>query len=587
MLNKGHLYPVKEEEKQFGEEVPLKEYPRPNLVRDSFFCLNGKWDFSLGKEEKEPESYESKILVPFAVESPLSGVERLVEPDDIMWYSREVIIPLEMKDKNLILHFEGVDQECEVFIDGVLKRTHEGGYTPFEVELGKIASNFKLTLKIIDRTDLSFHSRGKQRLDPQNSCFYSSSSGIYKPVWLEGVEDDYIKNVFFYPSYDERCVEVLVESNSTKEITVEMENQKTILKSGVRTKIKLLYFHPWSPQDPFLYQVKISLANDKVSSYFGLRKFSVQDFNGQKSFYLNDEPLIINGLLDQGYFFLGNLTPRSYKDYEKDLKIVKDLGFNCLRKHVKIECPMFYYLADKLGILLIQDFPNGGRPYSFFHAVAPRLFPFMDKKYLKADKLGRKEEAGRKEFERESEEYLSLLNNYPSIIIYTIFNEGWGEFAPDENYSRLKALEPYRLFDTASGWYDTACSDLYSVHAYDSTHHARFDHLGNRPYFLSEIGGIGYKEKNHFYFGFLYGHHVAFKRNNLNKKYERLYRKDIIPLLKKGLLQGTIYTQLTDCEREGNGILTFDRILKIDEQIIKGINKDILEIQIERKDKNS
>ncbi|MCI2068775.1 MAG: glycoside hydrolase family 2 [Bacilli bacterium] len=582
MFNKGHLYPVKEEVKKFTKEIPLKEYPRPNLVRNSYLCLNGTWDFYLGKAETAPGTYTSKILVPFAVESPLSGIEKLVEPDEIMWYSREVKIPPEMNDKNLILHFDGVDQECEIFINDELKATHVGGYTPFQLELGKISSSFKLTLKVIDRTDLSYHTRGKQRLDPQNSCFYSSSSGIYKPVWLEGVEEEFIKNVFFYPSYDKRSVEVLVEANSTKDITLEIENQKTLVKSGVKTEIKLLAFHPWSIEDPFLYQVKITLGKDEVSSYFGVRKISRGDYQGKEAFYLNDKPLIINGLLDQGYFFLGNLTPRSYQDYENDIKKAKDLGFNCLRKHVKIECPMFYYLADKLGMLLIQDFPNGGRPYRFFNAVAPRLFPFMDEKYLKANKLGRKEEASQQEFEKESEEYLVLLNNYPSIIIYTIFNEGWGEFAPEQNYNRLKKKESYRLFDTASGWYDTPFSDIYSVHSYDTAGKLRLDHLAKRPYLLSEIGGIGYKEKDHFYFGFLYGHHVAFKKENLNKKYEKLYRREIIPLLKKGLLQGTIYTQLTDCEREGNGILTFDRVLKIDEELIKSINKEILEIQLSR-----
>jgi beta-galactosidase/beta-glucuronidase len=580
-LNKGFLYPNGAKAKVDFSSIPLKEYPRPSLVRDSYLPLNGAWDFALTKNGSFPKSFNQKIMVPYAVESPLSGIEKLVEPNEFMWYQRQVKIPAGFNRGKILIHFEGIDQTCEVFIDGKEVISHISGYQPFDLELPEgTKDEFTLTLKVQDVTDTSYHTRGKQMLK-RRACFYSSSSGVYKPIWMESVPKEYVEELKLTPDFDKGSVKVLLVSSTSGQGEVEIEGTKYSITANREEEIKLSSFKPWSPSDPFLYQVKAKFGSDSVSSYFGLRKIATGLINGQPAILLNNQKIVLTGLLDQGYYYLGNLTPASYEDYQKDIVECKKLGFNVLRKHIKYECDMFYYYADKEGMLIIQDFPSGGRTYKTIWMGLP-MFSNKANSAAFADKhlRGREDRQGQEEYFSESETALKKLYNHPSIIAYTIFNEGWGQFDTVNCYQCFKKEDQTRLFDSASGWYDTPASDLYSVHAYVKTHKERFDpYKKNRPYFLSEIGGASYAVKDHFFFQKVFGHSVCHNQESLEKAYKRLYEEDIIPLMEKGILTGTIYTELADCENECNGIFTFDRtVLKINPEVIKEINEKIKKI---------
>ncbi|MFA6830415.1 MAG: MFS transporter, partial [Bacilli bacterium] len=428
--NQGHIYSIPEDSLPKIDDVPLSEYPRVNLKRDSYLCLNGKWDFEMTKSADLPKEFTQKILVPFAVESKASGIEKLVEPDDFLYYQRKVDIP-EGFSKNggtLLLHFDGVDQTCDVYIDGQKILSHVGGYTKFTVEVpNSVQDSFLLTLRVKDVTDQSYHQRGKQRLVP-NGWFYTSSSGIYFPVWMECVPENYIQNVFFTPDYDNSCVKVKVITEKQAKVCISFEEIKKEINSNEEVMIPLEKMHPWNTFDPYLYDVVLKTDNDSVASYFGIRKIEIKENGKYKAVFLNGKKIFLSGLLDQGYFFVSNLTPLSYTDYLADIRNAKNLGFNVLRKHIKIEEDLFYYYCDREGMLLIQDFPCGGKPYNFFHTIYPRVLDCVnDYKLIKNYRfLSRQDEEGRKEFDSEADQWTDSLNNYPSIIIYTIFNEGWG-----------------------------------------------------------------------------------------------------------------------------------------------------------------
>lgn len=579
LTNHAKLYEVKD---RYGvDEIPLSEYPRMDLQRDSYLCLNGKWNFCMKKEDSLPEEYSETILVPYAVESKLSGIERVVNPDDYLFYEREVVLPKGFNKGKLILHFEAVDQIADVYINKKLVRHHEGGYTKFEIILPKdIEDTFLLTVKVKDVTDTSYYERGKQKLNGE-AWWYSSSSGIYMPVWMESVPEHYIEKIFFTPDYDNKCVAIKALTHSDLPIHVKIGGLETDIAPNKESMISLSsIFHPWSTEDPYLYNVTMTVEEDSVKSYFGMRKIEIKkdETTGYKNLYLNDKKIFMTGLLDQGYYYLGNLTPKTYKDYTDDIENCLKLGYNVLRKHIKIELDRFYYDCDRLGMLLIQDFPCGGRSYDFWAVVRPRMFDFInDYKHVHSYKyLGRQDKEGRDDFDREQDEWIENLYNHPSIVIYTIFNEGWGEFDPDEHYLHLKKKDPTRLYDSTSGWYWNKESDIFSVHAYDFTHKERKSKYGH-PFMLSEIGGTALRVDGHYFFGKkVYGHHNSRTAADLEEKYRKRYVNDIIPLKEKGCLIGAIYTQLSDVETEANGIYTFDRkVLKIKSKTLKDINEKL------------
>lgn len=582
MKNNGRPYLDKLNEKVELVKDPLKEYPRPNFVRQSYFSLNGERELEVNKVDELPLIYSKKIIVPFALEAPLSGVNYLVEDDDFIYYHKNFEFHKSRKNNRVLLNFDGIDMFSWIYLNGKLVGNHEGGYTKFHFDITDFINegNNELIIKVRDISDTSYHLRGKQTLNP-TGYFYTTSSGIYKPVWIEEVPTEYIENVKFIIHYDESIVEVRVDTKENGVAGLFLDGKYYNIKTNSKNLIKLTNPHPWSYDDPFLYHVKVTYLSDTIESYFGFRKIEIKEGKKhRKGIYLNNKRIILNGLLDQGYYYLGNLTPKSYDDYENEIKALKELGYNTLRKHIKIECDTFYYLCDKYGMLVIQDFVNGGTPYKFKEVVFPRLFTaFINKEsWIKEGMFGRESNEGKEEFIKESKEIVDTLYNYPSIIIYTIFNEAWGEFEPSKVYKIFKEYDPSRLYDTASGWVDSKNSDFYSVHSYTIPARKRYDKKYHRPYVLTETGGISYKVKGHSFFKGSFGHGYAHSTKTFNRKYFKLYKK-FIKQMKKGKLNGVIYTEVSDCEKEYNGIYTFDRkVLKLNKEKLMKLNKKIEDI---------
>lgn len=562
--------------------VPLSDYPRPLLKRDSYISLNGDWELAITKN-KDEINFDTHCLVPYCVESPLSGVNHLVDSNEILIYKKHIVLPQEFLKKHLLLHFEGVDQTCDIYVNKTKVGSHIGGYTKFsfDIENYLLSNEFDLYVVVKDLSDTSYHSIGKQRLK-RGGIFYTTTSGIYKPVWLEALDENYIKDIHYSVLFYKQCIILRVNSTFSGIAKIKIDNQELLINTNQETLIKLEEFHPWSLKDPYLYNVEITFFDDKVSTYFALRKVEIKKASdGHKRLYLNDKLVFIKGVLDQGYYFLGNLTPRSYDDYFSEISKLKDLGYNTIRKHIKTEMDLFYYYCDKLGMLVIQDFINGGEKVSKKASFLPGLFPnYKGKKDDKHYKVyGRENKKGQTEWVNESKTIQYELLNHPSIIAYTIFNEGWGQFDSEKNYKRFKNLDPSRLYDTTSGWVDFGASDFNSIHNYfykNKIHKDRFNL--DRPQFLSEYGGYGLYLKDHFYGTKAFGYRRYKSCDELTSHFEKLHKEEIIPLISGGLM-GTIYTQVSDVEDEVNGLFTFDRkVLKVQEEVIKEINKKIDDI---------
>lgn len=577
--NNGYLYKNLKDVQFEMDEIPLKEYPRPGLKRDSYLSLNGEWDIEISLSSELPTKFNNKVIVPYTIETPLSGVNHLLEPNEFIYYHKKIDVKDFLNFDEIHINFDGVDQICDVFINDVLVKSHSGGYTKFFVDVKKYIGNnsvFDLILRVKDYTDREYYSRGKQTLNP-NHWFYTSSSGVYKPIWIEGVNKNYIQRINYVSDFDNKKIDILVSTELDENGIIIINDKEIDFKTNNIISIDLSNnFNAWDIFKPYLYNVKVKLKNDEVTSYFGIRKIETRNIDGQDCIYLNNRRIYLNGVLDQGYYYLGFLTPKSYDDYYFDLTNIKDLGYNCIRKHIKVECDMFYYYADLLGILVVQDFPNGGYKVNNLNKYLPGISYkiFNHEGRLTYSGYGRNGTLNRNHFKSEIFNIYRSLYSFPSIICFTIFNESWGEFEPKSHYERLKEVDDKQhLFDTASGWIDCKESDFFSIHSYYFVSRKRKDPFKKRPYILSETGGIGLKVGGHFDYPSFYGHHNCQTKEEYNVKYEILYRSKLIPLMKEGLLNGVIYTQLSDCETEGNGIYTFDRkVLKLERGIVKSIN---------------
>ena len=552
---------------------PLSEYPRPQLKRDSYICLNGLWDYAIKQDDSIPEKYDGKILVPFSPETELSDVNRFVSPKDWLFYHVEFELePNFIKDK-VIIHFTAVDQIADVYINGKHLGQHIGGYLPFEFDIKPyLQKTNHLVVRVKDYTDESYHSRGKQKIK-RGGIWYTPQSGIYMPVWLESVSQDYIENIKITPDIDNSVLRISVIS-SAKTAIISLEDKEHEIKTNVEAEIPINNLHLWSPEDPYLYDLKVSTKGDGVSSYFAMRKVSLMEYNNHKVIALNNKPYFMKGVLDQGYYKKGLYTPESYEEYIKDIELAKALGFNTIRKHIKIEAPIWYYHCDRLGMLVWQDFINGGGKYKASTVMFPLITGIHhdDTNYAK---FSRVDEQGRKEAKAEFKEIINYLYNSPSIVLWTIFNEGWGQFDAKEIYKEVADLDKSRLFDHASGWHDQGVSDVKSLHVYfKKVKMPKSKNIKNRSVVLSEFGGYVLPIKEHMQKG--KRTYRSYKNSEQwLKAYEKSINRDIISNIPKGL-SASIYTQLSDVEDELNGFVTYDReVIKVKPELIKKINDKI------------
>lgn len=556
------------------KKISHTEYPRPQLERDSYINLNGEWDLTHIKSDYKSQ-IDYKINVPFSPESIASGIGSFIlQPNEELVYKKEFEIPSDFVQDITLLHFGAVDYSCICFINGKEVGSHKGGFLPFQFDISnwiQIGKN-EIQLMVKDPTDFGPQSRGKQKLK-RGGIWYTPQSGIWQTVWLESVSKDYIKDIKITPNIDTKTVEIIVTTDNN-DLTIQIfDGNKIIGESSLKTaNIEIPNMELWSPENPKLYEVLIKSSSDTVKSYFGMRKFSI-GFDGKfKRLFLNNKPYFHNGLLDQGYWSEGLLTPPNDEAMEKEIKLMKEMGFNMLRKHIKIEPLRWYYHCDRLGVLVWQDFVCGGGAYETWK-VAYLPFIGWKTKDTKYKFLNRTDEAGRKEFISEIDQTVHLLKNTVSLSVWVLFNEGWGQFDSIQLTEKLKKLDDTRTIDSVSGWYDQGqeSSDLKSLHLYYQK--LKVPKKEKRVIVLSEFGGYSLKTEGHvFDENKLFGYKILPDKQSLELEYKKLIESELIPLIDQGL-SASIYTQVSDVEEEINGIVTYDRkVIKFDIEFMKNLN---------------
>ncbi|MBQ7372957.1 MAG: glycoside hydrolase family 2 [Clostridia bacterium] len=561
-----------------NSNIPLEEYPRPQFKRDSYLCLNGKWNYAIRKDENFLDKFDGGILVPYSPESQLSGVNRQLKKDEVLHYERSFSLPENFNKGRVILNFGAVDQVCKVFVNGSLVGENHGGYLPFSFEITKFLKSGEnsLYLLVFDNADSDVYGRGKQSYK-RGGIWYTATSGIWQSVWLESVSLDYIKSVKIKPCVKDNSVKFEFEKVGNQPVEIEIfDGEELVAKYDKICDNQLIarLNNPklWSPNSPELYKIVFSCGLDRVESYFGMREFSVLEVNGKKCFGLNGKPIFHNGLLDQGYFHDGIYTPKNNKIYYDEIKNIKELGFNMLRKHIKVEPYLWYYYCDILGVLVWQDMINGGAKYSQLQII---LCPFLnlklnDKKYKKRKRGNPK---SREFFMKEAKGLIDAHFNAVSICLWTPFNEAWGQFDALKVWKELSSYDNTRAYDHASGWQDQGGGDLCSKHIYFRKLKMKND--GKRILALTEFGGYSHAVENHVFTDKKFGYKSFKDKISLQNAYEKLYLNEVIPHINKQLLSATVYTQVSDVEDEVNGIYTYDRVLKFDAEKLKEINKKV------------
>jgi len=548
-------------------------YPRPSMVRDSFLSLNGEWELSVCREGEEPE-YLDRILVPFPLESRLSGYGKCVSKGSVIHYRRKVRLPLELRGGTLLLHFGAVDTLCRVAVNGRTVGEHEGGYLPFSCDITEAVGcedEFLLSVTVRDELDKKYP-YGKQRRD-RGGMWYTPVSGIWQSVWLERVPEVYVERLKITPTVDYATVEVF---GGREEKLLILEDGREYRFTGNSVNVSPIDPICWTPENPHLYRFTLKSGEDEVRSYFALREVGCASFDGVPRLTLNGEPYLFNGLLDQGYYPDGIFLPATEDGYRDDILRMKELGFNTLRKHIKIEPEIFYYLCDTLGMAVFQDAVNNS-DYSFLLDTA---LPTVGLKRM-PDKFRHKSEENRKEFIKTMLGMMEHLYNFPSVVYYTVFNEGWGQFCADECYRLAKNADGTRIIDATSGWFTQKESDVDSRHIYFKK--IKMGKASSRPIVISEFGGYSYRVEGHLFGEDNYGYRNMKTREELEDCFVRLYEDEIEPLIPLGI-SALIYTQLSDVEDETNGILTYDRrVRKLDAGRIRPLMERLNKLVKEQK----
>ena len=535
--------------------APLPEYPRPQMVRDSYLNLNGPWSYAITKTAQRPQQADGTIIVPFSPESELSGVNHTLQPDEYLWYIRTFKLPEGFNVGRVLLHFGAVDQTATVWCNGVEVATHMGGYLPFTAELTNVLREENtLIVCVRDQTDTAQTARGKQRLKP-GGIWYRPQSGIWQTVWLESVPKEYIRSLRLTPRPGEGVVEVRVEGRG--HCTLSLGKRKFGFPAGSVVRVPVENPVLWTPENPALYPFRIKMGADEVYSYFAMRTVTVEpDDKGVMRLFLNGKPYFHNGVLDQGYWSDGLYTPPSDEAMIYDIETAKKMGFNMLRKHMKVEPDRWYYHCDRLGMLVWQDMPCGGGRYHAPIITLPLVtgMSLDDSRYVL---FSRSSAAGRAQFMQELGDMVKTLYNHPSIVLWVPFNEGWGQFDSRTAVELIESIDKTRPVDPSSGWHDQGFGSFKSLHVYFKRYKFKKDKLG-RAVILTEFGGYTHRVKFHADDGKAFGYKNCKTLEKLTTALRKLYWSQIQPAMDEGLA-AAVYTQLTDVETELNGLITYDR----------------------------
>ena len=528
--------------------TPWQEYPRPQLKRDNYVNLNGYWDFTVNESPAPPQVYGRKILVPFCPESKLSGIGRHFPEGSGLWYRRSFTLPEDATGR-VLLHIGAADQVAEVYVNRTKIGIHFGGYEAFCFDItDALQPENTLEIRVTDDLESHVFPYGKQVMQ-RGGMWYTPVSGIWQTVWLEWVPENYVNSLDIQVTLDAAHIQITPPLSGT----ITCQGKDYPLVDGAAT-VTPENPHLWSPEDPYLYDFTVSAGEDRFQSYFALRTLEIKAVKGISRLCLNGKPYFFHGLLDQGYWPDGLFTPASADCYDWDILSMKKLGFNTLRKHIKVEPEQFYYACDKLGMIVFQDMVNNG-DYSFIRDTVVPTFLTQHRK----DQKFHSDPATRKAFLSGMEATVRQLKNHPSICYWTIFNEAWGQFDSTAVYHRLKAMDSSRFIDTTSGWFRGSESDVESLHIYFGFWHRL--KRSQKPIVLSEFGGFTYSAPGHIFNpGKSYGYGTCKDIPQLEEKLRQVYLQRVLPAIGKGLC-GSIYTQVSDVEDEINGMVTYDRKL--------------------------
>ena len=576
---------------RWGKEIDpahvLEDYPRPGMKRGGYVCLNGLWDYAITDSSQLPESCEGRILVPFSPEAALSGVGKVLQPDQFLHYQRQVAVDGLGGGKRLLLHFGAVDQRCEVFVNGRRLGEHEGGYWHFSFDVTEHVHEGENLLQVVvqDPTDSSYHAMGKQSLE-RGGMWYTPQSGIWQTVWMEYVPEQHFEEIALEPDLDSSSLKVRATMHDGQRIplklTVSLRGEVIQEIDGMTEdtcRIRIDPCEPWTPEDPILYDIRLEAGQDEVTSYFAMRKISMErDSKGICRLFLNGKPYFHNGVLDQGYYPDGLYTPPSDDAMVNDICQMKALGFNMLRKHAKIEPDRWYYHCDRLGMLVWQDMVNGGQRY---RGALRKVLPSHVLESLGRSRdenlrvFLRLTQESREQFVLEVDKTIHQLRNFPSIVVWTVFNEAWGEFVDASILKRIWRTDPTRLVDQASGWVDQGGGDINSTHNYFLP--LKVKPVRDRCIALSEFGGYSWHIPEHCWARGEFGYRKYRSRQALTSAIEALWRHDLLSNVVNGL-SAIVYTEVSDVEDETNGLLTYDReVLKVDGDLLRTVNDELLQ----------